>query len=60
MSAKIDILDLLKIKVFRNNGCDVTKKNFSRDSNCSVDVVMWPKFANSSIFMGEGIIITIL
>ena len=39
---------------------DVTNKFLSRDSNYTVDVVMWPKFDNSSIFMREVIIISIL
>ena len=47
MSAKLAILGLLKIKVFRSEGYDliiyvhdVTSKIFSRDSNYVVDVVM--------------------
>ena len=54
---------LLKIKVFWNKGYDViiyvhdvTNKILSRDSNYIVDVVMWPKFGNSSIYMREVII----
>ena len=56
MSAKIATLGLLKVKVFKNKGYDViiyvydtTNKILSRDSNYIVDVVMWPKFGNSSI-----------
>ena len=30
---------------------DVTRRVLSRDSNYIVEVVMWPKFDNSSIFM---------
>ena len=63
MSAKLATLDLLKIKVFWNKGYDVIifvydviNKNLSRDSNYIVDVVMWPKFGNSSISMREVII----
>ena len=55
MSAKLDILGLLKIKVFRNKGydviisvSDVTSKTLSRDSNYIVDVVMCPKFGKLS------------
>ena len=39
---------------------DITNKILSRDSNYIVDVVMWPKFGNSSISMREVIIISIL
>ena len=58
---------LLKITVFWNKGYDViisvddvTNKILSRDSNYIVDVVMWPKFGNSSISMREVIITSIL
>ena len=67
MSAKMTTPGLLKIKVFWNNGFeviisvnDVIKKILSSDSNYSVDVVMWPKFGNSSISMKEVIITSIL
>ena len=60
MSAKNPIPGLLKTKVFRNKGYgliisahDVTNKILSRDSNYVVDVVIWPKFGNSSISMRE-------
>ena len=53
ISAKITTPDLLKIRVFINNGYDViifvhdiTSKTLSRDSNYIIDVVMWPKFGN--------------
>ena len=56
MSAKMATPGLLKIKVFWNKGYDViisvhdvTNKILSRDSNYNVNVVMWPKFGNSSI-----------
>ena len=39
---------------------DVTNKILSCDSNYTVDVVMWPKFGNSSISMREVIMISIL
>ena len=67
MSAKIATLGLLEIWVFWNKGYDViifahivTSKKLSRDSNCFVDVVMWPKFVNSSIDIREVIITSIL
>ena len=67
MSAKIATLGLLKIKVFWNKGydvitfvCDVTNKILSGESNYIVDVIMWPKFGNSSIFMREFIITSVL
>ena len=67
MSAKIATPDLLKITVFWNKGYDViisvddvTNKILSRDSNYIVDVVMWPKFGNSSIFIREVIVTSIL
>ena len=49
---------IAKIKVFWNKGYDyiifvydVTNNILSHDSNYIVDVVMWPKFANSNISM---------
>ena len=67
MSAKMATPGLLKIKVFWNIGYDViiyvhdvTNKILSRDSNYIVDVVMWPKFGNSSISMREVITTSIL
>ena len=67
MSAKMATPGLLKIKVFWNIGYDViiyvhdvTNKILSRDSNYIVDVVMWPKFGNSSICIREVIITSIL
>ena len=56
----------LKIKVFLNIVYDViiyvhyvTSKILSRDSNYIVDMVMWPKFGNSSISMREVTITSI-
>ena len=67
MQAKLATLGLLKIKVFWNKRYDVitslhgvTSKILSRDSNCIVDVVLWPKFGNYSISMREVIITSIL
>ena len=67
MSAEMATPDLLKIKVFRNKDYyviisvhDVTKKMLSYDSNYIADVVMWPKFNNSSISMREVIMTSIL
>ena len=67
MSAKMATLGLLKMKIFWNkvydvitSVYDVTNKILSRNSNYIVDVVMWPKFGNSSISMTEVITTTIL
>ena len=67
MSAKMATPGLLKIKVFWNKIYDViifvhdvTNKILSHDSNYVVDLVMWPKFGNSSISMREVIITSIL
>ena len=66
MSAKMATLSLVIIKVFWNEGYDViisvydVIKKLSRDSNFIVDVVMWPKFGNSSTSMREVIITSIL
>ena len=67
MSAKMVTPGLLKIKGFWNKGCDiiisvhdVANKILSRDSNYTVDVIMWPKIGNSSISMREVIITSIL
>ena len=60
ISAKMATLGLLKIKVFWNKDYDVIlyvhdiiNQILSRDSNCIVDVAMWPKFGNCSIYMRE-------
>ena len=67
MSAKLTTLDVLKIKVFWNKDYgvmisvhNITNKTLSRDSNDIISVVMWPKFVNSSIYMREVVIISIL
>ena len=67
MSAKMATPGLLKITVFWNKGYDViisvddvTNKILSRDSNYIVDVFVWPKFGNSSVFMWEVITTSIL
>ena len=67
MSAKTATLGLLKIKVFWNKIYDViiciydvTNKFLSRDWNYIVDVVMWPKFGNSSTLMKKVITTSIL
>ena len=39
---------------------DFTNKILSEESNYIVDVVMWPRFGNSSIFIREVIITTVL
>ena len=58
MSVKMATPGLPKVKLFWNKGYDVmiyvydvTNKILSRDSNYTIDVVMWPKFGNSSISM---------
>ena len=60
-------LGLLKIKVFWNkvydimdSVYDVTNKILSRDPNNIIDAVMWPRFGNSNISVGEVIITSIL
>ena len=66
MSAKMATPGLLKIKDFWNKGYDViafanvTNKISSHDLNYILDVVMWPKFGNSSTSMREVIITSIL
>ena len=66
MPGNMTTLGLFKIEVFWYKDCniiiyaqDVTNKILSRASNYVVDVVMWPKFGNSSIYM-RGIIITLV
>ena len=61
MSAKLTTPGLLNIKVFWNKSYDVTtyvhnvtNQILSHDSN-HVDVVMWPKFGNSSKFNNLGL-----
>ena len=67
ISAELANLGFLKIKVIWNEKYDVISsvhdvinKILSRDSNHIVDVVMWPKFGNSSISMREVTITSIL
>ena len=57
-------LGLFKIKVFwyQDHGViisvhDLTKKILSHDTSYIADVIMWPKFGNSSIFIIEVIIL---
>ena len=66
MSSKSTTIALLKIEVFSNKGYDlivfvpdVINKILSRESNYTVNVVMSPKFGNSSISVIE-VIITVL
>ena len=63
MSAKSATPGLLDINIFKNKGYevviagyDITNKILSHDSNYIADVVMWPKFGNSSPSMREVII----
>ena len=65
--AKLVTLGLLKTKVTWNKDYnvmifvhDVTSETFSRYSNYIVDVAIWAKFDNSSVFMTEVIITSIL
>ena len=67
MSAKMANPGLLKITVFWNKSYDiiipvndVTSKVVSRDSNYTVDVLMRPKFGNSTISMKEVITTSVL
>ena len=67
MSAKMATLGLFKIIIFCKRGYDVIisvhdviNKILSHCSRYVVDVVMWPKFGNSSISMREVVINLIL
>ena len=67
MSAKMATVGLLRIMVFGNKGYDVVisvhdfnNKILSSDSNCIVDVVIWPKFGNPRISIREVIVTSIL
>ena len=67
MSAKMATSGLLKTKIFWKKGYDVIISAhdviisiLSSDSNYNVNVVMWPKFGNSSISVREVIITSIL
>ena len=67
ISAKMATLGILKIKLLWNKGYgviisvhDVTSQISSPGSNYILDVVMWPKFGNSSIYMKEVMTISIL
>ena len=67
VSALLPNITLFKIRIFWSKGYDVinsvhnvTNKILSRDSNYIVDVVMWPKFGNSSISMSEVIVTSVL
>ena len=67
VSVKLATLGLFKIKIFKKKGYDViiadydvSNKILSHNSNYIKDMVMWPKFGNSSISMREVNIISIL
>ena len=67
MPEKMATLGFLKIKLFWDKGYDLTisvhdvnNKTLSHDSNYTVDVVMQPKFGNSSISMREVVITSTL
>ena len=64
---KIAIPGFLKIMVFCNKGYfakitvdNVTKKIVSLYSNYALDLLMWPKFGNSSISMRQVIATSVL
>ena len=66
MSAKMANLGLLKIELFWNKSYDVKiyvhdviNKMLLHESNYIVDVVLWPKFSNSSISMRKVFITSI-
>ena len=67
MSAKMPSPGLLKIRIFWNYGYDViisvhdvTTKILSCDSNCIIDVAVWPMFGKFSISMRNVIITSIV
>ena len=67
MSPKFATLGLLKVKTYWkncydviNSANDVTREFLSGDSNWIVDLVISPKFSDSSIYMREVIITSIL
>ena len=67
MTLGIVIPYLQNVNVFPNKGYgviislhDVINRILLHDSNCILDVVIWPKFCNSSISMREVIITSIL
>ena len=67
MSAKLATLNLLKRKIFQKKGYDVIScvhdginKVLSSDPSYIVNVIMGPKFGNSSTSMREVIITSIL
>ena len=66
ISGNTATLGLLKISLFRNKDYDLIisnhwgKKSLANDSNYIVDLSMWPKFLNSSIFKGEVVTVSTL
>ena len=67
MPAKNATLGVIRIKTFGNQDYDVaisvydvTNEILSRDSNYIVDMVMWPKFGNSSFHIRNVIMTSIL
>ena len=66
-SVKMAAPGLLKVKIFWNKGYDViisvndvTNKTLSGNSNYVVDMFMWSKFRDSSIFLRKVITASIL
>lgn len=66
ISVKLANPDLLQKTEFRKkdpwhqNVEDATSKTLSRDPNYVIDIIMWPKFGNTSDSLGEIITISIL
>ena len=67
MSAKLATLDLVRINIFSYKFCDLIIVDFDvtniilwRDSNYIINMVMWPKFGNSSISMRKVVITSTL
>ena len=67
ISAKLTTLGILKIKLFWNEGYDaiisvpgVNNKILSHESNYINDSLMWQELGNSSIYMTEVVMASIL
>ena len=67
MSPKMATLDFLKIKLSSNKvydvinlNHDVTSKILSNDSNYVLDLIIWPKFGDSSISVKEVLVTSFL
>ena len=67
MPAKLATQAFHKIKVFWKKGCDVIisvldviNNILTHDLYLFVDIVLWPKFDNSRIYIREIIIVSVL